>query len=216
MSRTAVVSIVTAGALVGGAPAAHADTGDSGDVTDSASTTRTERTVTSTGWQTHTRTVTEPKTVEGEPLCADGEPSLDSEQRRVARVIWEAAEDRDAPVKARVIAFAAAMQESTLRDLDGGHADSVGVFQMRPSFPDQWGTAAELDSPEYQAARFFEVLQGTDWEHRSVTEAAQGVLRSAYPDAYADHVDEAAEIVGWLSGTGCDRTVERDGSARFA
>ena len=44
-----------------------------------------------------------------------------------------------------VIALATAMQESTLRNLDWGDRDSVGLFQQRPSAG--WGTVEQLTDP---------------------------------------------------------------------
>lgn len=129
---------------------------------------------------------------------------LSAHQEDMARVIWRAAEANHADRRARVVAYAAAIQESGLRDLDGGHADSQGLFQMRGSFPEQWGTYTELDSPAYQADRFFKVLlhQNEDYASEPVTVAAQDVLRSAYPQAYAAHVDEARAVV---AAAGCAR-----------
>ncbi len=94
-----------------------------------------------------------------------------------------------------VIALAAAMQESGLRNLDRGDRDSLGVFQQRPSTG--WGTAAQIMDVRESARAFF---GGTDnpnkgrtrglldipgWRSMSVAEAAQAVQISAYPTAYA-------------------------------
>ncbi len=51
-----------------------------------------------------------------------------------------------------VIALATAAQESTLRNLDWGDRDSVGLFQQRPS--SGWGSVEQLTDP-YHAARLF-------------------------------------------------------------
>jgi LysM repeat protein len=94
-----------------------------------------------------------------------------------------------------VIALAAAMQESSLRNIDYGDRDSVGLFQQRPSTG--WGSAEQLTTPSYAARLFFGgpsnpntgvtrgLLDIRDWESMSVTDAAQAVQISAYPDAYA-------------------------------
>lgn len=90
-----------------------------------------------------------------------------------------------------VIALAAAMQESSLRNVDHGDRDSVGLFQQRPS--QGWGTADQLMDTEYASRVFFTGVTGKTlglldidgWENMSVTEAAQAVQISAYPDAYA-------------------------------
>ena len=44
-----------------------------------------------------------------------------------------------------MIALATAMQESTLKNLDYGDRDSLGLFQQRPS--QGWGTEAEILRP---------------------------------------------------------------------
>jgi LysM repeat protein len=94
-----------------------------------------------------------------------------------------------------VIALAAAMQESSLRNIDYGDRDSVGLFQQRPSTG--WGSAEQLTTPSYSARLFFGgpsnpntgvtrgLLDIRNWESMSVTDAAQAVQISAYPDAYA-------------------------------
>lgn len=94
-----------------------------------------------------------------------------------------------------VIALAAAMQESSLRNLDYGDRDSLGLFQQRPSTG--WGTPAQLTDPVYASKLFFGgasnpnkgntngLLDIVGWQSKTVTQAAQAVQRSAYPDAYA-------------------------------
>jgi LysM repeat protein len=94
-----------------------------------------------------------------------------------------------------VIALAAAMQESGLRNLDYGDRDSLGLFQQRPSAG--WGTAAQITTPSYASKLFFGgpsnpnrgntkgLLDISGWQSMTVTQAAQAVQRSAYPDAYA-------------------------------
>ena len=94
-----------------------------------------------------------------------------------------------------VIALAAAMQESTLLNLDYGDRDSLGVFQQRPS--QGWGTPSQVTDPSYASKLFFGgpanpnggntegLLDITGWQSMTVTDAAQAVQRSAYPDAYA-------------------------------
>ncbi|WP_167131580.1 LysM peptidoglycan-binding domain-containing protein [Paramicrobacterium chengjingii] len=90
-----------------------------------------------------------------------------------------------------VIALAAAMQESSLRNIDGGDRDSLGLFQQRSS--QGWGTKEQIMNPEYAAKVFFVGVSGktrglldiSGWKDMSVTDAAQAVQISAYPDAYA-------------------------------
>lgn len=99
------------------------------------------------------------------------------------------------------VALATAIQESGLRNLDYGDRDSVGLFQQRPS--QGWGEPAALVNPHYSSWRFFDALgKVPGWEDMAVTEAAQAVQRSAFPDAYADHEDEARAWALALTGEG--------------
>lgn len=94
-----------------------------------------------------------------------------------------------------VIALATAMQESSLRNIAYGHLDSVGLFQQRPSAG--WGSVAQLTDPAHAARLFYGgpsnpnkartrgLLDITGWQSMSVTQAAQKVQVSAFPDAYA-------------------------------
>lgn len=94
-----------------------------------------------------------------------------------------------------VIALAAAMQESSLRNLNYGDRDSLGLFQQRPSTG--WGTPAQVMDPVYSSKLFFGgpsnpnaantrgLLDIRGWQSMTVTQAAQAVQISGYPDAYA-------------------------------
>jgi murein DD-endopeptidase MepM/ murein hydrolase activator NlpD len=108
---------------------------------------------------------------------------------------------RNVPPRGWVIAVATAMQESGLRNLPGGDRDSVGLFQQRPS--QGWGTSEELQDPAYAAGRFYDrLLTIPKWQTIDLTDAAQAVQRSAFPDAYAKWEDEATTLVQQqLAGT---------------
>lgn len=106
-----------------------------------------------------------------------------------------------------IVAIAAAMQESGLRNLDHGDEDSLGLFQQRPSTG--WGTADQIMSPEHAARAFFGgpgnpnadtrgLLDIPGWESMPVTKAAQAVQISAYSDAYAAWEPLARKIVAQL------------------
>lgn len=101
-----------------------------------------------------------------------------------------------------VIAIATALQESTLRNLNGGDRDSVGLFQQRPSMG--WGSIAQCTDPVLATQAFYGVARHTNnhgltdiggWQAMSVTRAAQAVQRSGFPDAYAKWEGLAREIV---------------------
>ena len=106
---------------------------------------------------------------------------------------------RDLPDRAATVGLATAIQESKLRNLNYGHADSLGLFQQRPS--QGWGTPEQVTDPVYATDTFFDhLVQVPGWEDLPVTEAAQAVQRSAYPDAYADHESSARTWASGLTG----------------
>ncbi|WP_412749634.1 C40 family peptidase [Krasilnikovia sp. M28-CT-15] len=102
-----------------------------------------------------------------------------------ARIIYTVAVQRGLPTRASVIAIATALQESHLYNLDTAvDHDSLGLFQQRPS--QGWGTPAQILDPAYASNAFYDRLVGINgWQAMSLTEAAQKVQRSAFPDAYA-------------------------------
>jgi cell wall-associated NlpC family hydrolase len=101
------------------------------------------------------------------------------------------------PARAWVIALATAQQESTLTNLDHGDRDSLGLFQQRPS--QGWGTPAQIMDPIYAATKFYEhLVQVPNWQTIPLTEAAQAVQRSAFPNAYAQWEPLANALVETL------------------
>src|SRR5690606_33373886 len=87
------------------------------------------------------------------------------------------------PDRGIVIALATAMQESELRNLAYGDRDSLGLFQQRPS--QGWGTEEQVQDPRYASAAFYnQLLRTPNWEQMRLTDAAQAVQRSAFPEAY--------------------------------
>jgi murein DD-endopeptidase MepM/ murein hydrolase activator NlpD len=56
------------------------------------------------------------------------------------------------------IAIGTALQESGLLNLPGGNADSLGLFQQRPSIG-SWGTASQIMDPTHAIEAFFKVLK---------------------------------------------------------
>ncbi|MFF3689938.1 C40 family peptidase [Streptomyces sp. NPDC002187] len=88
------------------------------------------------------------------------------------------------PARGQIVALATALQESGLRNLDYGDRDSLGLFQQRPS--QGWGTAAQVRDPVHASTKFYErLLKVSGWESMTVTQAAQAVQASGFPDAYA-------------------------------
>ncbi|MGY3056157.1 murein DD-endopeptidase MepM/ murein hydrolase activator NlpD [Streptomyces sp. TE3672] len=133
------------------------------------------------------------------------------EQKRNASVITNVARSRGLPPRAAVIGVATAIQESMLKNIRHGDRDSQGLFQQRPS--QGWGTVAQVTDPIHASNSFFERLAKVDkWQTKPLTQAAQNVQRSGFPDAYAKWEKTAGELVvkSWgkkavLSTTsGCD------------
>lgn len=124
--------------------------------------------------------------------------SLDAVQLQHASTINAVGLHRELPDRARVIALATALQESSLRNLPDGDRDSLGLFQQRPS--QGWGTAAEISDPVYAAGKFYDALvEVPDWETLALTEAAQEVQYSAFPEAYAKWEPAAERLASALS-----------------
>jgi hypothetical protein len=136
------------------------------------------------------------------PECtvrADGEVTLDSVQMANAATITAVGIRRGLPEQAVVIALATALQESKLENLDSGDRDSVGLFQQRPS--QGWGTPEKIQDPRYAAGKFYTALKKVKgWQEMRVTDAAQRVQRSAYPNAYQKWADESAVLAKALTG----------------
>jgi hypothetical protein len=136
------------------------------------------------------------------PECtvrADGEVTLDTVQMANAATITAVGVRRSMPERAVVIALATALQESKLENREDGDRDSVGLFQQRPS--QGWGDAEKIKDPRYAADRFYSALKRVKgWQKMRVTEAAQRVQRSAYPNAYDKWADEAAILARALTG----------------
>ncbi len=129
----------------------------------------------------------------------DHEVMLDLEQAGHAATIAAVAEQRGLPARAVTIALAAALQESGLRNLDYGDRDSLGLFQQRPS--QGWGTDEQVQDPFHAASAFYdELIKIPSYRELEITDAAQRVQRSAFPDAYADHEQDARVLASALSG----------------
>jgi hypothetical protein len=124
---------------------------------------------------------------------------LDTEQAENASTIAAVAVRRGLPARAASIALATAYQESKLRNLDHGDRDSLGLFQQRPS--QGWGTANQVRDPYHAANRFYDELEKVDgYRDMRITEAAQLVQRSGFPEAYEDHAEDARAVASALTG----------------
>jgi LAS superfamily LD-carboxypeptidase LdcB len=139
----------------------------------------------------------------GTPVDTGGQlPSgavLTAEMLGHARTITTVGQDLGVNDQGIVIALAAALVESGLRNLDHGDRDSLGLFQQRPS--QGWGTPEQVMDPTYAAQAFYLRLMAIPgWENLEPGDAAQLVQRSAYPDRYHQRIDDASSILAGILG----------------
>jgi hypothetical protein len=124
---------------------------------------------------------------------------LSTEQAENATTIVAVAVRRGLPARAASIALATAYQESKLRNLDHGDRDSLGLFQQRPS--QGWGTRRQILNPYHAVNAFYDALVKVDgYQTMRITEAAQKVQRSGFPEAYADHEADGRALASALTG----------------
>ncbi|MEU4778708.1 hypothetical protein [Micromonospora sp. NPDC023633] len=123
---------------------------------------------------------------------------LSDEQVGNVKAIIAATKKAGMDERAAVVSIATALQESKLENL--GHLgerndhDSQGLFQQRPT--SGWGTVEQITDPEYSTTAFLKALKQVDgWQDMPLTEAAQTVQVSAYPDHYAQWEQQAADLV---------------------
>ena len=143
------------------------------------------------------RTLTVPGTTSAAtPASTSGGVTLlGAEEEGNARVIISVGRSLGVSDYGIVIALATAMQESSMRNINYGHLDSVGLFQQRPS--SGWGSVDQLTNATHAAKLFYGgpsnpnkgitrgLLDISGWSSLTVTQAAQKVQISAFPDAYA-------------------------------
>lgn len=134
---------------------------------------------------------------------------LTEEMRANAQTIIDVGRSLGVPDSGIVVALAAAAQESGLKNVQHGDRDSLGLFQQRPS--QGWGTIEEVLDPVRAAMAFYGgptnpnsgrtrgLLDIAGWESMTVTQAAQAVQLSAYPEHYAKW---EAQARAWLSELG--------------
>ena len=96
-----------------------------------------------------------------------------------------------------------------MRNIDYGDRDSLGLFQQRPSAG--WGTRDQILNAPHAARLFYGgpnnpnkgntrgLLDIVGWRSMTLTQAAQAVQISAFPDAYAKWETSATS---WLAQLG--------------
>ncbi|WBB68864.1 hypothetical protein [Micromonospora sp. WMMD812] len=123
---------------------------------------------------------------------------LNDEQTANVKAIIAATKKSGLDERAAVISIATSLQESKLENLghlgDKNDHDSLGLFQQRPS--SGWGSPEQITDPIYSTQAFLKGLKQVDgWHDMPLTDAAQTVQVSAYPDAYAQWERQAADLV---------------------
>jgi hypothetical protein len=127
------------------------------------------------------------------------EVTLSVEQAENAALISAISVQRGMPARAATIALATAYQESKLYNIESGDRDSLGLFQQRPS--QGWGSPEQVLDPYYATNAFYDELAEVDgYDSMRITEAAQEVQRSGFPEAYADHEPDARVLASALTG----------------
>jgi hypothetical protein len=138
-----------------------------------------------------------------------GVTPLTAEMAANAAIIIQVGRELGVPDRGIVIALAAAMQESSMRNINYGDRDSLGLVQQRPSTG--WGTPEQILNASHAARLFYGgpsnpnkgktrgLLDIPGWQSMSLTQAAQAVQISAYPNAYAKWETSATS---WLAQLG--------------
>lgn len=139
----------------------------------------------------------------GEPSCratALGQSvTFTPEQSANAATITALSLKRGLPARAATIANATAIVESKLVNLKFGDLDSLGLFQQRPS--QGWGTPAQILDPIHATNAFYDALiKINGYQSMAITQVAQAVQHSGFPQAYADHEQEGRILASTLSG----------------
>ncbi len=162
----------------------------------------------------------------GQPANGTPYDKWDARQVNNAAVIVSTGKQMNVPAWGYVIALGTAMQESTLlnhandnprfprvealsmalpHEAVGHDNDSVGLFQQRPNEgelgTDGWGPVSELMTPSVSATKFYNaLLKVSGWEKMRLTDAAQAVQRSGYPEAYQEHEADAKALAAHVLG----------------
>ncbi|WP_405978747.1 hypothetical protein [Streptomyces sp. NBC_00158] len=137
------------------------------------------------------------------------------EQASNAATIAAVGISKGLPDRAVTIALATAMQESSLRNLDHGDRDSLGLFQQRPS--QGWGTPEQIMDPVYSAGIFYDRLaEIKGYTRLPLTVAAQKVQLSGFPQAYAKHEPDATVLTAAFGENGTPASLVCSGPAPSA
>ncbi|QMU98476.1 LysM peptidoglycan-binding domain-containing protein [Microbacterium esteraromaticum] len=140
------------------------------------------------------------------PAPAQRSASLDATQQAHAVRIIRIGRELGVPDRGIAIALATAMVESSMRNLNHGDRDSLGLFQQRPS--QGWGTPEQITDADRSIRVFYGgagdpngaatrgLLDIPGWQGMRFTDAAQTVQVSAFPDRYGQWEHQANR---WLA-----------------
>ena len=133
------------------------------------------------------------------------------DQLQIAATGMQVAADRNLDKRAQVIVVAAAMGESSLRNLgygddligvtnpDGSATCSLGVLQQQWCL--DWGTKEQVLDPAYAFGTFLDrLVRVPDWDQLDVSIAINKVQGNADPYHYAKFVAPANQVVDALAG----------------
>lgn len=114
----------------------------------------------------------------------------------VLKIVYQVGRNHGASDKVMLAAFEACVVESGCRNLDHGHADSLGVFQQRPSMG--WGSPAEVTDVRYASRQFFTRAIAAEGCCPTSGLLAQHVQRSCCPEKYDQQQVPARSL--WAKG----------------
>ncbi|WP_189259355.1 hypothetical protein [Lentzea flava] len=123
-----------------------------------------------------------------------------SHDAEVIRTVLETGLSLEVGDKVLLAGFEAGWVESHMNNLDCGDADSLGVFQQRPSMG--WGTPSQIMDVAYAARRFFEYAVEVDRPDLTPGLLADAVQRSCCPQRYDQALPRAESMLrqAWQGG----------------
>ncbi len=135
----------------------------------------------------------------------------------VTRTVYQVGLEHHVSDKVMLAGFEAGWVESHMNNLTCGDADSLGVFQQRPSM--NWGTPAQILDVRYAATQFFTRAINSERGNpgRTAGQIAQDVQRSGFPDRYDQAQGKAqaliAEVLPYAVPPDRVNQINRDGYA---
>ncbi|MDX3234045.1 peptidase M23, partial [Streptomyces sp. ME19-01-6] len=134
-----------------------------------------------------------------------------------ARAVVQAVKNRGLNERAAAIAIATTIVETSIANLDGGDATSVGLYQQQNS----WGSFAERTNPTWATNKFLAVMESFypngSWNTAPIGDVAADVQRPAaqYRYRYAEQANDAVVIAHriWSEISRHGSSVSGDGKA---